>query len=275
MNEKISLQHDTATQYHGLTLPQRKPRIVLHQPQMGENIGMVARAMANCGLHELVLVAPRDGWPNDVAFPASSGADHILHDARVVETLEQAVADCSLVFGSCAFERELIKPVMTAELAAHAICRAHDTEQKTALVFGPERTGLTKDDMALMDGIITIPLNPEFASLNLAQSVLLIGYAWWSAQVIAPQNHADHALLNILNFNEAEPATQDDMDNLFENMIWALEQKNYFTNPQNKAAQLRNARSFLQRMRLTKQEARSAHGMLKALMDGRMWVRKK
>jgi tRNA/rRNA methyltransferase len=275
MSDKTLPLHDTATQYHGLSLPDYAPRVVLHQPQMGENIGMVARAMANCGLTELILVKPRDGWPNAVAFPAASGADHILHHARVVDTLEQAVADCTLVFGSCAFERELIKPVVTAELAAQAICKSHDNQQKTALVFGPERTGLTKDDMALMDGVITIPLNPDFASLNLAQSVLLIGYAWWYAQVVAPQRTEDHAVLDILNLNDAEPATQNDMDNLFGNIIWALEQKNYFTNPQNQPAQMRNARSFLQRMRLTKQEARSAHGMIKALMDGKMWTREK
>jgi tRNA/rRNA methyltransferase len=274
MTEKTSPAFDTATQYHGLSLPEYRPMIVLHQPQMGENIGMVARAMANCGLTKLALVAPRDGWPNEKAFPASSGADHILHDATVYATLQEAVADCALVFGSCAFERELIKPVMTAETAAQAICRAHETKQKTALVFGPERTGLTKDDMALMDGVITIPLNPEFASLNLAQSVLLIGYAWWYAQVVAPQKQNANALLDILNLNEAEPATQGDMDNLFENVVDVLEEKNYFTNSQNKTAQLRNARSFLQRMRLTKQEARSAHGMLKAMMDGKIWSRK-
>ncbi|HEY1095807.1 MAG TPA: hypothetical protein VGF14_01045, partial [Alphaproteobacteria bacterium] len=113
---------------------------------------------------------------------------------------------------------------------------------------------------------------PEFASLNLAQAVLLIGYAWWHRAVVVPQKN-DSPILDVLNLQEAELATQGEMDNLFQNMIWALEQKNYFTNPQNIPAQLRNARGFLQRMRLTRQEARTAHGMIKALLDGKMWVK--
>jgi tRNA/rRNA methyltransferase len=275
MTIKPPLPYDTATQYHGLRAPERVPLIVLYQPQMAENIGMVARAMANCGLSRLALVQPRDGWPNKDAWPTASGAEAILNNAGLFDRLTDAVADCTLVFGSCAFERELIKPVLTAETAAQAIRTAHASHQQTAIVFGPERTGLTKDDLALCDGVITIPLNPEFASLNLAQAVLLTGYAWWHAAVIAPQKTQTAAVLDVLVLQEAESATQNDMDNLFENLLWALEQKNYFTNLQNKPAMLRNARSFLQRMRLTKQEARTGHGMLKALLDGRMWVKDK
>ena len=266
---------DTATQYHGLKTPAHKPVIVLHQPQMAENIGMVARAMANCGLTDMRLVQPRDGWPNKTAWPSASGADDILDRAVVYDTLQDAVADCHLVFGSCAFARELIKPVLTAETAAQAICALPDDQtQQAALVFGPERTGLSKDDLALCDGIITIPLNPEFASLNLAQSVLLIGYAWWYRAVIAPAHQLQPGVLDMLELNGAEPASQDDIANLYAHALWALAQKDYFTNPQNAPMMQRNGRSFLQRMRLTKQEARTAHGMLKALLDGRMWTKR-
>ena len=265
---------DTATQYHDLTLPAHKPVIVLHKSQMPENIGMVARAMANCGLTELRLVNPRDGWPHDNAFPSASGADDILHNTKLYETLADAVADRTLVFGTCAFERELVKPVITAEAAATAIVNAHATAQTgtAALVFGPERTGLTKDDLACCDAIITIPLNPDFASLNIAQSVLLVSYCWWQQAVLQHSSHTPD-VLNILALNESETASQAEIENLYDHAIWALEHKHYFTNPQNEPAQRRNARSFLQRMRLTVQEARSAHGMLKALLDGKMWVK--
>ena len=261
---------DTATQYHGLTIPNNKPVIVLDQPQMPENIGMVARAMANCGLDELRLVQPRDGWPHENAFPAASGADEILHNAHVYHDLASAVADRTLVFGTCAFERELVKPVITAEAAASAIVMAHDA--KIAYVFGPERTGLSKDDLACCDAMITIPLNPDFASLNIAQSVLLVSYCWWQQAVLQQPQHTPD-ILNLLALNDSEVALQDDIENLYQHAMWALEQKDYFTNPQNEPAQRRNARSFLQRMRLTVQESRSAHGMLKALLDGKMWTK--
>ncbi len=231
---------------------------------------MVARAMANCGLHELRLVKPRDGWPHANAIPAASGAQQILHDAVVYDDLASAVADRNLVFGTCAFERELVKPVLTAEAAATAIVTA--AHAKTAYVFGPERTGLSKDDLALCDGMITIPLDPNFASLNIAQSVLLVSYCWWQQAVLQQPHHVPD-VLNVLALNESDSASQDEIDNLYQHAIWTLEQKNYFTNPQNESAQRRNARAFLQRMRLTVQEARSAHGMLKAMLDGKMWTK--
>lgn len=266
---------DTATQYHGLTIPDRRPAVVLFQPQMPENIGMVARAMANCGLDALRLVAPRDGWPHANAFPSASGADVILHNATLYDDLESAVADCTLVFGTCAFERELVKPVMTAETAATAIIQSHANAQSgpTAIVFGPERTGLTKDDLALCDATITLPLNPDFASLNIAQSVLLVAYCWWQKAVLEPVTWQTPDVLDMLALQDGDVATQADIDNLYQHALWALQQKNYFTNPQNVPAQQRNARSFLQRMRLTVQEARTAHGMLKALLDGVMWTK--
>ena len=270
---------DTATQYHGLTIPAHRPAIILFQPQMPENIGMVARAMANCGLDELRIVQPRDGWPHEKAFPSASGADTILHNAKLYDDLPTAVADRTLVFGTCAFERELVKPILTAETAATAIIQSHATAgtSNSAIIFGPERTGLTKDDMSLCDGIITLPLNPDFASLNIAQSVLLVAYCWWQKAVMEPlitpgaQQAPD--ILNILALQDGEVASQKDIEHLYEHALWALKEKNYFTNPQNIPAQERNARSFLQRMRLTLQETRTAHGMIKALLDGKMWVK--
>jgi len=155
--------------------PDTRPVIVLVRPQLGENIGKAARAMLNFGLNELRLVAPRDGWPNPSAGPAAAGADEVLEGARVFETLADAVADCAHVYATTVRKRGVTKPVLTPEEAARAV---HAESGRSAYVFGPERSGLDTEDVALARAIVTVPINPAFASLNLAQAVILCAYEW-------------------------------------------------------------------------------------------------
>src|SRR5207253_5813330 len=152
-----------------------KPIIVHVRPQLGQNISKAARAMLNFGLTEMRMVAPRDGWPNPEAGPAASGADIVLEQARVFDTAEQAVADCNLVFASTVRRRDLVMPVVSPVQMADSI--AHSAE-RSAILFGPERSGLETEEVALANAIATIPINPEFASLNLAQAVILLAYEW-------------------------------------------------------------------------------------------------
>src|SRR5690242_5747338 len=151
------------------------PVIVLVRPQLGENIGKAARAMLNFGLTELRLIAPRDGWPNPSAGPAAAGADEVLANVRVFDTLSEAVGDCAQVYATTVRKRGVTKPVLTPEAAAAAI---HRDAGRSAVVFGPERSGLETDDVALARAIVTVPVNPAFGSLNLAQAVIVCAYEW-------------------------------------------------------------------------------------------------
>ena len=152
-----------------------KPIIVLVRPQLGQNIGKSARAMLNFGLTEMRLVAPRDGWPNPDAGPSASGADVVLEQARVFETVEAAVADCAFVYASTVRRRDLVMPVMDPARMAERIA---GSSEGSAILFGPERSGLETEEVALADAIVTVPINPDFASLNLAQAVILLAYEW-------------------------------------------------------------------------------------------------
>src|SRR3954467_6869379 len=151
------------------------PVIVLVRPQLGQNIGKSARAMLNFGLTELRLVSPRDGWPNPDAGPAASGADVVLEQARFFDKVEQAIADCSAVYASTVRRRDLVMPVVGPEEMAG---RISGSPARSAILFGPERSGLETEEVALAQSIVTVPINPEFASLNLAQAVILLAYEW-------------------------------------------------------------------------------------------------
>ena len=233
------------------------PAIVLVRPQLGENIGMCARAMLNCGLTDLRLVAPRDGWPNEKAQSASSGAMAVIDNARIYGTLVEAVGDCTFVIATTARERDLVKPVVTPASAAAQILHADRHGPTSAFIFGPERAGLENDDLICCDVLLNIPLNPEYSSLNIAQAVLLASYEWYQQALKQPADKPailDEALV-----------TKTQMDYLLSHLETALDEAGFFTATNLKPTVLRNLKNSFQRMRLSTQEAHTFHGVIKAL----------
>ena len=206
-----------------MSLENNAPVIVLVRPQLGENIGKAARAMLNFGLTELRLVSPRDGWPNPSAGPAAAGADVVLERASVHETLAEAVTDCAHVYATTVRKRGVTKPVVTPEEAAREI---HAQPGRSAYVFGPERSGLETDDVALARAILTVPINPEFGSLNLAQAVILCAYEWSKGTALAQPTVED--LL--------PPAPQDELEGMIAQFAALLEPRGYFRPPSRAAA---------------------------------------
>ena len=234
------------------------PAIVLVAPQLGENIGMVARAMANFGLRELRLVAPRDGWPNDKARASASGADWVIDDARVFDTTAEAVADLGLVLATTARPREMAKPVLNPEAAATRLAARVDAGETAGILFGGERSGLDNDDVAQADAIITFPTAPEFASLNLAQSVLLLGYEWF-------RTRGEHG-----GRPRAAPpplAAKADQQRLFEHLESELDAAGFLFPPEKRPVMVRNLRTIFQKAELTDQEVRSLRGVIRALAE--------
>jgi tRNA/rRNA methyltransferase len=233
------------------------PTIILVRPQLGENIGMAARAMLNCGLSSLRLVSPRDGWPNPKAQRAASGADVVLDKVKLFDTVEAAVADLARVVATTARNRELSQRIITPRRAAAEIRGWTAEGDKVGILFGPERTGLTNDDMVQADTARSIPLNPQFSSLNIAQAVLLVSYEWAMAQEDAPvERMSDHS---------TRPATKDELQNLFAHLERALDQSGFLRNKAMRPAMVNNLRAFLQRTAMTEQEVRSFHGVIKYL----------
>ncbi|MGD9880259.1 MAG: RNA methyltransferase [Reyranella sp.] len=237
------------------------PFVILVRPQLGENIGMAARAMLNCGLSRLRLVAPRDGWPNPSAQRAASGADVVLEDAAVFDTVAEAVADLQHVVATSARNRELSQRIVTARHAAGEMRAWIDGGDRVGILFGPERTGLTNDDMVLADTALSIPLNPQFSSLNIAQAVLLVAYEW---AMVAETTPADR-----LSDYAVRPATKEEMQNLFDHLERALDQSGFLRNKAAKPAMVQNLRAFLQRATMTEQEVRTFHGVIKYLGKGK------
>jgi tRNA/rRNA methyltransferase len=237
-----------------------QPVIVLVRPQLGENIGKAARAMLNFGLAEMRLVAPRDGWPNPSAGPAAAGADVVLEQAQVFETLADAVADCSNVYATTVRKRGVTKPVVTPEEAAREVHAAsHATDGRSAYVFGPERSGLETEDVALARAILTVPINPEFASLNLAQAVILCAYEW-SKFADLEQPTAEEIL---------PPAPQEELEGLIGHFERMLEAKNYFWPETRAAANRLTLRNLLTKPGWNHLEVRTFRGILSTLEDAR------
>jgi tRNA/rRNA methyltransferase len=232
--------------------PAPQPIIVLVRPQLGENIGKAARAMLNFGLTQLRLVTPRDGWPNASAGPAAAGADDVLERAEVFGSLAEAVADCAHVYATTVRKRGVSKPVLTPEEAAHAIRTAAG---RSALVFGPERSGLETEDVALARAIVTVPINPAFASLNLAQAVILCAYEW--------SKHADLAQPTIEEL--LPPAPQDDLEGLVGHFEALLEPRDYFFPPSRAASSRRTLRNVLTKPGWNHLEIRTLRGVLSQL----------
>jgi tRNA/rRNA methyltransferase len=236
------------------------PVVILDRPQLAENIGAVARAMGNFGLHELRLVAPRDGWPQDRAWAAASGADWPLRDARVFGTVADAVADLQLVYAATARPRETQLPVLTPRQGAAELRAAVAGGLRSAWLFGAERAGLETMDIALCQGIVTIPIDPKFRSLNLAQAVVVNAYEWWTnASDAPPPNFQDDARI-------ADGAM---MMGVFQHLEGELETSGFFFPPEKKPSMVRNLRVTLNRARLTEQEARTFRGVITALTRGR------
>lgn len=233
------------------------PAVLLVRPQMGENIGASARAMWNFGLDRMRIVAPRDGWPNEKAVAMASGAGRVLDNVRVVDQLADAADDLHYVYATTARSRDLTKPVLTPEEAmadAHArIARG----ENVGVVFGPERAGLDNDEVARANALISVPVNPAFGSLNLAQCVLLIAYEWLKSDA-----RAEAAV------NSVAPATQDDRAHLLANLTARLDEAGFFF-PSDKAASMRlNLANLVSRLELTSADVRMLQGVVKTLGRG-------
>jgi len=229
------------------------PVIVLVRPQLGQNIGKAARAMLNFGLTELRLVAPRDGWPNPDAGPAAAGADIVLEGAEVFATLADAVADCAHVYATTVRKRGVTKPVVTPDEAARAI---HAAPGRSAIVFGPERSGLETEDVALARTIITVPINPEFGSLNLAQAVILCAYEWSKQQA----SLAQPTLTEL-----GEPAPQVELEGMIRQLETMLEGAGYFFPPDRAVATRLTLRNLLTKPGWNHLEVRTLRGVLSTL----------
>ncbi len=227
------------------------PVIVLVRPQLGENIGATARAMLNFGLTDLRLVRPRDGWPNPAAGPAASGADVVLRDARIFDSIAEAVADIQFLYATTVRPRGMTKPVMTpAQAAAQSLGRPG----RTALMFGPERSGLETDDVAVAHAIVTVPVNPDFGSLNLAQAVLVCAYEWARGGGAPP----------IID-NYAGPAPMAELEGLIGQLDTALSPIGYYRVPARVASSKRTMRNLLTRPAYSSQEVRTWRGIISAL----------
>ncbi|HKP27239.1 MAG TPA: RNA methyltransferase [Dongiaceae bacterium] len=243
------------------------PAIILVTPQLGENIGAAARAMLNCGLTDLRLVAPRDGWPNFAADRAAVGALELMPPVRVFDTLGEAIADLTMVYATTARDRQMVKPIVTARQAAIEAREHLAAGGKVGFLFGPERTGLLSDDISLANKLVTVPLNPAFTSLNLGQAVLLLGYEWFQS--------ADETPATQLPMNGTLPATQAELQNFFAHLERELDDCGFLRNLEARPSMIRNLRSMWQRAELTEQEVRTLHGMIKELTTLRVSRRKK
>ncbi|AJP73861.1 RNA methyltransferase [Sphingomonas hengshuiensis] len=236
------------------------PVIVLVRPQLGENIGKAARAMLNFGLTELRLVSPRDGWPNPGAGPAASGADIVLERAQLFDSVADAVADCAHVYATTVRKRGVTKPVVTPEAAAAEV-RAR--AERSAILFGPERSGLDTDDVALARTILTVPINPEFGSLNLAQAVILVAYEWSKHAPSDADGHA--ALASPPTTDLGSPAPQEELEGMIEQLEGMLDGAGYYFPPERAPTSRRTLRTLLTKPAWTSQEVRTVRGVLSAL----------
>ncbi len=236
------------------------PVVVLVRPQLADNIGATARAMANGGLFDLRLVAPRDGWPQERAWRTASGADRILDCASLHDSVADAVADLHHVYATCPRPRHIVKPVLTARGAAAEMRQVCARDLKVGLLFGPERAGLDNDDMACADALVRFPLNPAFMSLNLGQAVLVMAYEWWMAE--------DQTVPRRLMTNETRVATKGELENFLGHLVRELDDCGFLHNLPKRPGMVRNIRHFFERGEVTEQELRTLHGVVSELAHG-------
>lgn len=239
--------------------PRSAPLFVLVRPQMGENIGAAARAMLNFGLARLRLVAPRDGWPNPKAVAMASGAGPVLERAGLFATLPEAIADCTRVYATTARGREMSKPVLTPE-AAMAEAAAHIAAGgRAAMLFGPERTGLENPEVALASAVVSVPVNPAFASLNLAQCVLLVAYEWARASGAGVP-------AGVATMAGAPAATALEVARLADHYEQRLDAAGWFFPPDKAPGMRQNLRAMFTRLPLTRADVQTLHGVLRQLL---------
>src|SRR5215831_14628921 len=232
------------------------PAIILVEPQLGENIGTAARAMMNCALDDLRLVRPRDGWPSKKAVAAASGADSVLDKARLYPSVAAAIADLVHVYAATARDRGMVRREVTPRQAAGEMRTWLGAGEACGVLVGPERTGLVNDDVALADTVLTVPLNPAFSSLNLAQAVLIIGYEWFTSGADGPPE--------VLHRGGSRPATKEELLNFFDHLEEELENNGFLRNRERRPSMVRNLRSLFQRAQCTEQELRTLHGVVTA-----------
>ncbi|HTR16838.1 MAG TPA: RNA methyltransferase [Acetobacteraceae bacterium] len=237
------------------------PVVILVRPQLADNIGAVARAMANGGLFHLRLVSPRDGWPQERAWRNASGADRILDNLTLHDSVADAVADLHHVYATCPRPRHIVKPVLTARGAAADLRAVCGRDLRAGLLFGPERAGLDNEDMAQADALVRYPLNPAFMSLNLAQAVMVMAYEWWMA--------ADQTVPRTLMTNETHVATKGELENFLTHLVDQLDACGFLRNQQKRPGMVRNLRHLFQRGEVTEQELRTLHGVVTELALGR------
>jgi tRNA/rRNA methyltransferase len=237
------------------------PIVVLVEPQLGQNIGTVARAMANFGLLRLRLVRPRDGWPNIQAQRAAAGADAVLEGAQLFDTLEAAVADCHVVLATTARAHDQAKPVLAPDEAAREMVPRVAAGESVAVLFGRERWGLENDEVALADRIITLPVNPAFASLNLAQAVLVIAYEYFKL--------ASGGALPFRMPQRSPPAGKQQLFAFFASLEAELEKVEFFRPPEKRKTMTINLRNIFARMQPTQQDVQTLHGVIMAIAEGR------
>jgi tRNA/rRNA methyltransferase len=238
------------------------PAIILVEPQLGENIGMTARAMGNFALSELRIVNPRDGWPNIAAQRAAAGADHILEGARLFNTVDEAIADLDLLFATTARAHDQAKPVVGPEAASREVVEHLEGGGRAGILFGRERWGLTNEEVARANRIVTFPVNPGFASLNLAQAVLLIGYEWF-------KRATEGGELPFAMPERSPRAPQHQMQAFFENLVRELDRVEFLRPAEKRDTMLVNLRNIFTRMEPTKQDMHTLHGVVMAIAEGR------
>lgn len=254
------------------------PAVILMEPQLADNIGMVARAMANFGLDELRLIAPRDGWPNEKARIAASGANYVIDDGRAFPSLPAATGDLNWLAATTARQRDLRKPVMTPLEAVVEMRARIGRGERCGILFGRERNGLETDEVASADALVMIPVNSRFASLNLAQSVLIVAYEWMRTSGSATLGRVttyETPQAAGLDLGDTRPATKQELEGFFVHIEQELDRLGFFNPPHRRQTMIRNLRTMFTRMGPTEQEVRTLRGIVVALAHGKGAGRKR
>jgi len=258
----------TAERKAGALVP---PAIILVKPQLGENIGFAARAMANFGLRDLRLVAPRDGWPNDKATAAAAGAAAVVEDAAVYDSVEAAIGELTYVLATTARPRGMVKRVLSPETAAAELHARASAAEQTGVLFGPERSGLDNDVIALADAILTAPVSPDLASLSLPQAVLLFAYEWLKCggpETLGRATAFDGPAIEGVAAPDTRPASRAELLGLFEHLEAELDRSGFLRPPEKRPSMVRSIRNMFHRMGVTEQDVRTWRGIVASLTRG-------